>query len=198
MTTRILQPPTLAKTLGQRKQSPAGCSRLQPCQTPTPKTSNMGVWQGVAMDSPKFHPGLPCPTLLCPVGGPPLKRPYQDSTAWGIQGGRRCAAGGVPAGRRRVGHGGPGWKFGESVDTPCHTGLGLTAISRVAVLYPFGHPAPYAHASAQAPTAQRPLQREQISAAAFFDADARALMVIGNPKKGERKGGEREGERLID
>jgi hypothetical protein len=27
----------------------------------------MGVWQGVAMDSLKFHPGLPCPTLLCPA-----------------------------------------------------------------------------------------------------------------------------------
>jgi hypothetical protein len=31
----------------------------------------MGVWQGVAMD-----PGPSCPTLLCPVGGPPLKWPY--------------------------------------------------------------------------------------------------------------------------
>jgi hypothetical protein len=29
----------------------------------------MGVWKGVAMDSLKFHPGLPCPTLLCPVSG---------------------------------------------------------------------------------------------------------------------------------
>jgi hypothetical protein len=37
---------------------------------------NIGVWQGVAMDSLKFHPGLPCPTLLCPVGGPSLKRLY--------------------------------------------------------------------------------------------------------------------------
>jgi hypothetical protein len=37
---------------------------------------NMGVWQGVAMDSLKFHPGPPCPTLLRPAGGPPLKRPH--------------------------------------------------------------------------------------------------------------------------
>jgi hypothetical protein len=29
----------------------------------------MGVWQGVAMDSLKFHPGPPCPTLLRPAGG---------------------------------------------------------------------------------------------------------------------------------
>jgi len=29
----------------------------------------MGVWQGVAMDSLKFHPGPACLTLLCPVGG---------------------------------------------------------------------------------------------------------------------------------
>jgi hypothetical protein len=35
-----------------------------------------GVWQGVALDSLKFHPGLPCPTLLRPAGGPPLKRPH--------------------------------------------------------------------------------------------------------------------------
>jgi hypothetical protein len=36
----------------------------------------MGVWQGVAMDSLKFQPGLPCPTLLCSAGGPPLKQTY--------------------------------------------------------------------------------------------------------------------------
>jgi hypothetical protein len=36
----------------------------------------MGVWQGVAIDSLKFRPGLPCPTLLRPLDGPPLKRPY--------------------------------------------------------------------------------------------------------------------------
>jgi hypothetical protein len=35
-----------------------------------------GVWEGVVMDSRKFHPGLPCPTNLRPAGGPPLKRPY--------------------------------------------------------------------------------------------------------------------------
>jgi hypothetical protein len=36
----------------------------------------MGVRQGVAMDSLKFHRGLPRPTLLRPTGGSPLKRPY--------------------------------------------------------------------------------------------------------------------------
>jgi hypothetical protein len=36
----------------------------------------MGVWQGVAMDSLKFHQGPPCPSLLRLMGGPPLKRPY--------------------------------------------------------------------------------------------------------------------------
>jgi hypothetical protein len=36
----------------------------------------IGLRQGVAMDSLKFHPGLPYPTLLCPAGGPPSKRPY--------------------------------------------------------------------------------------------------------------------------
>jgi hypothetical protein len=28
------------------------------------------------MDSLKFHPDLPCPTLLRPAGGPPPKLPY--------------------------------------------------------------------------------------------------------------------------
>jgi hypothetical protein len=37
---------------------------------------SMGVQQGVAKDSLKFHPCPPCPTLLCPVGEPPLKRPH--------------------------------------------------------------------------------------------------------------------------
>jgi hypothetical protein len=46
----------------------------------------MGVWQGVAMDSLKFHPGLPCLTLLCPAGGPPLKWPH----------GLACPQGGRP------------------------------------------------------------------------------------------------------
>jgi hypothetical protein len=36
----------------------------------------MAVWQGVAMHSLKFHPGLPCPTLLWPAGKPPLKWPH--------------------------------------------------------------------------------------------------------------------------
>jgi hypothetical protein len=39
--------------------------------------STMGVWQGLAMDSLKFHPGPLYPTLLCPVGRPPLKRLFQ-------------------------------------------------------------------------------------------------------------------------
>jgi hypothetical protein len=33
------------------------------------------------MDSLKFHPGLPCPTLLRPAGGLPPKWPY--SHFWG-------------------------------------------------------------------------------------------------------------------
>jgi hypothetical protein len=32
----------------------------------------MGVWQGVAMGSLKFHPAPPYPILLLPAGGPPL------------------------------------------------------------------------------------------------------------------------------
>jgi hypothetical protein len=37
---------------------------------------SMGIWEGVFMDSLKFHLGLPCPTLLRPEGDPPLKWPY--------------------------------------------------------------------------------------------------------------------------
>jgi hypothetical protein len=35
-----------------------------------------GVWGGVAMVSLQYRYGLPCLTLLRPVGGPSLKRPY--------------------------------------------------------------------------------------------------------------------------
>jgi len=38
--------------------------------------TTMGVWQGVTMDSLKYHLGPPCPTLLRTAGRPPLKRPY--------------------------------------------------------------------------------------------------------------------------
>jgi hypothetical protein len=36
----------------------------------------MAVWQGVPMDSLKYHQGPPCSTLLRPTGKPPPKRPY--------------------------------------------------------------------------------------------------------------------------
>jgi hypothetical protein len=36
----------------------------------------MGVWQGVATDSLKYHPGPPSLTLLRPAVEPPLKRPF--------------------------------------------------------------------------------------------------------------------------
>jgi hypothetical protein len=54
--------------------------------------SLIGLWQWVAMDSLKFHPGPPCPTFLRPVGGPPPKRPYA------------CFLGGLPAVFYRFGH----------------------------------------------------------------------------------------------
>jgi hypothetical protein len=34
----------------------------------------MGVWQGVAIESLKYHLGPPCRNFLRPEGGPPLKR----------------------------------------------------------------------------------------------------------------------------
>jgi hypothetical protein len=36
----------------------------------------IGVWQGVAMDSLKFHLGPRCPAFLRPAGGARLKRPF--------------------------------------------------------------------------------------------------------------------------
>jgi hypothetical protein len=38
---------------------------------------NIGVWQGVAMDSLKWNSGPLCLTLLCPGGRPPFKCPYR-------------------------------------------------------------------------------------------------------------------------
>jgi hypothetical protein len=55
------------------------------------------AWQEVSTDSLKFHLGPPCPTLLRPAGGPPLKRPY--SRFWG----------GLPAGRAVCGRLLPPW-----------------------------------------------------------------------------------------
>jgi hypothetical protein len=53
---------------------------------------DVGVWQGVAMDSLKFHPGSPCPTLLRPADGPSLRWSYE------------CFRGGPPVGRMACGH----------------------------------------------------------------------------------------------
>jgi hypothetical protein len=59
----------------------------------------MGVWQAVAMDSLKFHSGLPCPTLQHPACGSPLKRPFKGWTTH--------RAGGL-------------WPSSTPLDTPCH------------------------------------------------------------------------------
>jgi hypothetical protein len=53
--------------------------------------SNMGVWQGVPMDSLKYRLRPPCPTFLRPTGGPLLKWLYNH-----FRGGR-------PAGRAACG-----------------------------------------------------------------------------------------------
>jgi hypothetical protein len=41
----------------------------------------MGVWQAVAMDSLKFYPSPPCPTLLHPAGGSGVACPQGGQTA---------------------------------------------------------------------------------------------------------------------
>jgi hypothetical protein len=48
----------------------------------------MGMWEGLAMESLEFYPGLLCPTLLHPAGGPPFKQPHSHS----------CFRGGQPPG----------------------------------------------------------------------------------------------------
>jgi hypothetical protein len=68
-----------------------GAEATRPATTPRPDSDKrsrrwtrrsgvsnalVGVWQGVAIDLPKFHLGPPYPTLLCPARGPLLKRPY--------------------------------------------------------------------------------------------------------------------------
>jgi hypothetical protein len=74
---------------------------------------HMGVWLGVAMDSLKFHAGLPCPTLLHPAGRPLLKR--SDG----------CFRGDPPTGQVACGHLLPLW----TMDTPRHTPMSATDVS---------------------------------------------------------------------
>jgi hypothetical protein len=70
--------------VGHRKSVFATASRIWRTSTKrlgrdslsTDDVRTICVWQGVAMDSLKFHLGPPCPTLLWPAGGPPLKQPY--------------------------------------------------------------------------------------------------------------------------
>jgi hypothetical protein len=45
-------------------------------------SSGMSLWQGVAMDSLRFHPGLLCPTFLHPAGGPLLRPRLQLFQGW--------------------------------------------------------------------------------------------------------------------
>jgi hypothetical protein len=73
------RPMTIIYPLGHPPRHTPPSKYLPTVQTrPQPRRrrrSGMGVWQGVAMDSQKFHPGPLCPTLLRPADGPPLKRP---------------------------------------------------------------------------------------------------------------------------
>jgi hypothetical protein len=66
----------------------------------------MAVWQGVAIDSLKFHQSPPCPTLLSLAGGPPMKQPYSHFR------------GGPPTG---VVHPQGGQPSSTPLDTPRHT-----------------------------------------------------------------------------
>jgi hypothetical protein len=79
--------------------SKAGGLRPSPTRLDTPcrKPLLIGIQQGVAMDSLKFHAGPPCPTLLPPVGKTPMKRLYSHFR------------GGPPAGRAAYGHLLPDW-----------------------------------------------------------------------------------------
>jgi hypothetical protein len=63
----------------------------------------MGVWQGVAIDSLKYHQSPPCPIFLCPAGRPSLERTYS------------CSTGGSPAGRAAS------WQSSTLLETPRRT-----------------------------------------------------------------------------
>jgi hypothetical protein len=76
------------------------------------------------------------PLVARPAGGSLLKRP------------KGHFRGGLPAGRKRIGHGGAGWNFTVSMATPCHTTMPTASMAvsvalphggrRAAVFYPFG------------------------------------------------------------
>jgi hypothetical protein len=65
----------------------------------------------------KFRPGPPCPTLLCPVGGPPLKQPY------------RCFRGFPPAGQLACGRLLPLWTPHAVDSWEQNTVFGIGAVS---------------------------------------------------------------------
>jgi hypothetical protein len=66
--------------------------RLRPPRAAKVTTAgnDMCVWQGVAMNSLKIHPGLLCPNLLCPVGGPPLTWFYSHFRDGSLAGQTAC------------------------------------------------------------------------------------------------------------
>jgi hypothetical protein len=59
--------------------------------TPNTRGISRPIWQRVSTVSLKFHPGPPCQTHLCSVGGPPLKRPYGHFLGSPPKGGRHEA-----------------------------------------------------------------------------------------------------------
>jgi hypothetical protein len=69
------------------------------------------VREGVSTDSLKFHAGPPCPTLICPAGGPP-----PQMALWPF--------GGWPAHRA-----GSLWPSYSPLDTPSRTGVGRIIVS---------------------------------------------------------------------
>jgi hypothetical protein len=81
----------------------------------------IGVWQGVAMDLLRFHPGPPCPTILCPAAGPPPKQPYG------------CFRGAPPAGLAGL------RSSSTLLDTPRHTPM----IMGLETLQPFEDQMPF-------------------------------------------------------
>jgi hypothetical protein len=69
------------------------CPKTEAFEPLPPLESAMGVCQGVAMDSFKFHPGPSCPTLLRSAYRPHLKRPCGLMAVSGVA----CPQGGRPA-----------------------------------------------------------------------------------------------------
>jgi hypothetical protein len=70
--------------IGDRKRAKGNGQRGPPLlyASEAPHLPARACGEGWPSDSPKFHPGPPCPTLLCPVGRLPPETASQPFPGW--------------------------------------------------------------------------------------------------------------------